>query len=190
MLSLEGALRGLRTEVVVGRRAVAAIGVGATVACVAMAAQARLYLPFTPVPITLQTFFVLMAAAALGPSLATVALSTYLVLGTVGFPLFTGIWLGPTTGYLLGFVVAAWLVGAVVRRVERPSLARIAGAMALGNAVIYALGVLWLVALAGLSPRGALVAGVLPFLPGDALKLMAAAAFCRSYRDRLRQLFP
>ena len=189
MISLDVAWRRLQTEVVVGRRAVAAVGVAATVACVALAAQARIYLPFTPVPVTLQTFFVLVAGAALGPRLGTAALSTYLVLGTVGLPLFTGQWLGPTTGYLVGFVAAGWVVGALVRRLERPSLARLAGAMALGSVVIYALGVLWLVMI-GLGPAEALMAGVVPFLPGDAVKLAAAAAFCRAYRGRLRQLFP
>lgn len=189
-MSLEAVSRRLQAEVIAGRRAVAAIGVCATVACVALAAQARIYLPFTPVPITLQTFFVLVAGAGLGPALGTVALSTYLVLGTIGLPLFTGQWLGPTTGYLVGFVAAGWLVGVLVRRADRPSLARIAGAMALGSLAIYALGALWLAVVVGLGPGKALVAGVVPFLPGDAVKLAVAALFCRSYRDRLRQLFP
>jgi biotin transport system substrate-specific component len=180
----------LHREVVVGRRAVAAIGVAAAVACLALAAEARVYLPFTPVPITLQTFFVLVAGAALGPRLGTMALSSYLVLGTLGLPIFTGAWLGPTTGYLVGFVVAGWLIGALTRRVERASTLRIVAAMGAGNAVLLLLGAAHLALLPGVGVGKAIAEGVLPFLPGDALKLAAAAAFCRAYRDRLRVLFP
>jgi biotin transport system substrate-specific component len=141
------------------------------------------------VPVTLQTFFVLVAGAALGPSLATVALSSYLVLGTVGLPLFAGGWLGPTTGYLVGFVPAGWAIARIVRAGKGASTVRLVAAMALGTAIIYACGGGWLVAL-GLPPRQALLQGVVVFLPGDLVKLAAAAAFCRSYRRRLRQLFP
>jgi len=179
-----------RREVVADRRAVAAIGVAATVACLALAAEARLYLPLTPVPITLQTFFVLVAGAGLGPRLGTVALSSYLALGAIGLPVFTGQWLGPTTGYLVGFVAAGWLIGAITRSVERPSMLRIVAAMALGDAVLLALGAAWLAFGLGLGVPQALAAGILPFLPGDALKLVAAAGFCRAYRERLRALFP
>jgi len=182
--------RELYREVVVGPRAVAALGVGATVVCLTLAAYARVYLPFTPVPVTLQTFFVLVAGAALGPRLGTVALSGYLVLGTLGLPLFTGAWLGPTTGYLVGFVAAGWLIGAVTRRARRASVPRIVGAMLAGTAVIYLFGAAYLVLLLRVTVWQAVASGVVPFLIGDALKLAAAAAFCRAYRDRLRVLFP
>ncbi|MFP4056584.1 MAG: biotin transporter BioY [Candidatus Brocadiia bacterium] len=179
----------LRREVVTDRKQVAAVGAGAVVACLTLAAYARIPLPFTPVPITLQTFFVLVAGAGLGPQLGTVALSAYLVLGTLGLPLFTGAWLGPTTGYLVGFVAAGWLVGTLVRRSASASTPRIVVAMAAGTLVIYVFGAAWLAVLTG-DVRTALVAGVLPFLPGDVVKLAAAAAFCRGYRERLRALFP
>ena len=186
----EAVWAGLRREVVAGRRAVAAIGVGAMVVCLALAAVARVYLPFTPVPITLQTFFVLVAGAALGRRLGTVALSSYLLLGVVGFPLFTGAWLGPTTGYLVGFVGAGWLIATVVRRVERPSTARLAAAMLAGTALIYACAVAHLTLFLRIGFSQAVAIGVAPFLIGDALKLAAAVAVCRATRDRLRVLFP
>ncbi|HUT35479.1 MAG TPA: biotin transporter BioY [Planctomycetota bacterium] len=177
-------------EVPAGRQVAAVVGVAGTVLCLALAAEARVYLPFTPVPITLQTFFVLVAGAGLGPRLGTVALSSYLALGAVGVPIFTGQWLGPTTGYLVGFVAAGWLVGALTRRVAEPSMARLVLAMALGDAILLVLGAAWLALGCGYGVPMALEKGILCFLPGDALKLIAAAAFCRSYRDSLRSVFP
>ena len=179
-----------RREVVADRRAVAAIGVAATVACLALAAEARFYVPFTPVPYTLQTFFVLLAGAAMGPGLGAVALSSYLALGAVGVPIFTGAWLGATTGYLVGFVAAGWLIGTLTRRAEAPSMARLVVAMALGDAVLLLLGAAWLAFGLGLGVPKALALGVVPFLPGEAIKIAVAAAFCRSYRGRLTALFP
>ncbi|MFC1805573.1 biotin transporter BioY [Planctomycetota bacterium] len=182
--------QGLAREVVVGRRAVSAIAVGAMVACLAMAAYARIPLPFTPVPITLQTFFVLIAGAALGKRLGTLSTSLYLLLGTLGLPIFTGIWLGATTGYLVGFAAAGWLIAAIVSRVRRASTARIVLAMLAGTLVIYLFGAGWLAFGMGLGVEKAIVVGVLPFAVGDALKLAAAAAFVRVGHERLRALFP
>lgn len=177
-------------ELASGRQIAAAVGVAGTVACLALAAEARVYTPFSPVPITLQTFFVLVAGAALGPRLGTVALSSYLALGAVGVPIFTGQWLGPTTGYLVGFVAAGWLVGALTRRVAEPSMARLLLAMALGDALLLVLGAAWLAFGLGMGVPLAWKQGIACFLPGDAVKLLAAAAFCHSYRRRLRALFP
>lgn len=177
-------------EVVADRRAVAAIGVAAVVLCLALAAELRIYLPLTPVPITLQTFFVLVAGAGMGPRLGTLALSCYLLLGSAGVPIFTGAWLGPTTGYLVGFVAAGWLVGTLTRAVAAPSLTRLVLAMAVGELVILSLGAAWLMVGCSFSVVSALEKGVLWFLPGDALKLAAAAAFCHAYQRRFRRLFP
>ncbi len=178
------------TRVAADRRAVAALGVGLTVLCLAVAAEVRIYTPFSSVPITLQTFFVLVAGAGLGPRLGTVALSSYLALGAVGMPIFTGHWLGPTTGYLVGFVAAGWLVGTLTRSVARPSFARLVLAMALGNAVILVLGAAWLALGCGYGALAAIEQGIVCFLPGDAVKLLAAAALCRGCRAPLRSLFP
>lgn len=177
-------------EVVADRRAVAAIGVGATVACLALAAEVRLYSPLSEVPFTLQTFFVLVAGAGLGPRLGTMALSCYLALGAVGVPIFTGQWLGPTTGYLVGFVAAGWAIGALVRRAAAPSLGRLALAMALGDALLLACGAAWLAFGWGLGAPAAAARGVLPFLPVEAAKVALAAVLCRGCERRLRQLFP
>jgi len=177
-------------EVVADRRAVAAIGVTAMVACLALAAEVRLYTPLSEVPFTLQTFFVLVAGAAMGPRLGTVALSLYLALGAVGVPVFTGQWLGPTTGYLVGFVAAGWVIGALVRRAAAPSLGRMVLAMALGDALLLVCGAAWLAFGLGLGAPAAVARGILPFLAVDAVKLALAAALCQSYDKRLRALFP
>jgi biotin transport system substrate-specific component len=189
--ALQWVTRGLHREVVVGRRAVAALGVGAMVVCLSLAgAYARYYGPWSPVPITLQTFFVLVAGAGMGTGLGTLSTSAYVALGACGLPVFAGNWRGDTTGYLVGFAAAAALIGAVCRRSPRPSTGRIALAMLAGTLVIYGLGAAYLAHYYGYGPWLAVTKGVLPFLKGDALKLAAAVAFCRGYRERLRALFP
>jgi biotin transport system substrate-specific component len=146
---------------------------------VALMAQVRIPLPFTPVPLTGQTFAVLLVGAALGPRKGAAALLLYLFQGLIGLPVFAGgtsgltVLLGPTGGYLVGFVVAAYLIGALaVRGLDR----RIPSALLiflLGEVVIYLFGVAWLSAFIGF-PRS-IIAGLVPFLIGDALKLIAAA---------------
>ena len=187
--TVDWVVEGLSREVVVGRRAVAAIAVGAMVVCLTLGAYARIPLPFTPVPITLQTFFVLVAGAALGRRLGTLSLSVYLLLGTLGLPIFTGAWLGPTTGYLVGFVAAGWVVGVLSRRLPRHPMAAILPAMVAGTLVIYLCGASWLAFVVGLGVKKALVAGVLVFVPADAVKLLAAAALAGAGDGRFRTLF-
>ncbi len=146
---------------------------------VAGMAQVRIPLPFTPVPITGQTFAVLVVGAALGSKRGASSLALYLLLGLAGLPFFAGgasglaILAGPTGGYLVGFILAAYLVGLLAargldRRVPSALLAFLAGEI-----VIYLFGVAWLSVYLGI-PH-ALMAGLLPFLAGDAIKLAAAA---------------
>ena len=187
---LDSVRHGLEREVVVGRRAVAGIAVATTVVCLTLGAYARVYLPFTPVPITLQTFFVLVAAASLGPGLATASLSAYLLVGAIGLPVFTGLWLGPTTGYLVGFVAGGWLTAKLTRRTESVSAVGLVLAMGAGLAVVYACGVAYLAWALGIGLGRAVALGLVPFLPGAVVKLAAAAAFVRGYQTRLRALFP
>jgi len=157
------------------RRDVAVVLLGSWL--VALAAQVTI--PLQPVPITGQTFGVLLIGAALGFRRGALALAAYLVQGALGLPFFAGgagglaRLLGPTGGYLIGFVFAAALVGALAERGwDRRFLSTLA-AMALGNLVIYAFGLPWLAQFAGWEKVAAL--GLLPFLPGDALKMLLAA---------------
>lgn len=147
---------------------------------VALSAQVVVPLPFTPVPITGQTFGVLFVGALLGSRRGALALGAYLLEGAAGLPVFhsggsTLAWLlGPTGGYLLSYPAAAWLTGRLAERGwdRRPATAALA--LGAGNAVIYAVGLPWLALFVG-SER-VLAAGLVPFLPGDLVKIAVAAA--------------
>uniref|UniRef100_A0A7C5VJD5 Biotin transporter n=1 Tax=Thermus caliditerrae TaxID=1330700 RepID=A0A7C5VJD5_9DEIN len=154
---------------------------------VALAARISIPLPFTPVPLTGQTLAVLLVGAALGSRLGFLALLAYLAEGALGLPVFAGGTgglakiLGPTGGFLLAFPLAAGLVGLLVERfgLDRSFLGTLA-AMLAGNALLYLVGLPWLAAwLMGAGKfggTGALLAmGLLPFIPGDVVKAVAAA---------------
>ena len=144
----------------------------------ALSAQVSIPLPFTPVPLTLQTFAVLLAGAALGTVRGVLSMSLYLVAGVLGAPVFsnhTSGWGGASFGYVIGFVVAAAVVGRLAEGGATRGVARTAGVMVIGNLVIYAVGVPWLMAVANVSLPRALALGVVPFLIGDAIKVAAAA---------------
>jgi biotin transport system substrate-specific component len=142
---------------------------------------AQVYIPTQPVPFTGQTFGVLLVGGALGFRRGLVALLLYLAIGAIGIPVYaqggSGLHViqGATGGYLVGFVVAAALVG---RLAELGWDRRIGGAlamMAIGTAVIYAIGVPWLKVAAGLSWTDAVAGGMTKFLIWDAAKLAVAA---------------
>ena len=143
-----------------------------------IAAQVLIVLPFTPVPISLQTFTVLLSGAALGPLRGGLGMSLYLVAGIAGVPWFSEQRSGldfPSFGYILGFVVAAILVGWLARRGLDRSVPGSVGIMVLGNLVIYAFGVTWLANSLAIDLPTALEFGAWPFLIGDALKIALAA---------------
>jgi len=134
-----------------------------------------------PVPITGQTLGVLLVGAALGSRRGALAVVMYLAQGAAGLPVFAhggfGLhhMLGPTGGYLFGFVPAAFVVGALAERGwDRKPLTTVA-AMAVGNIIIYAVGATWLAIWLGSAGR-ALALGVVPFLIGDGIKIALAAA--------------
>ncbi|MCM8746245.1 biotin transporter BioY [Thermomicrobium sp. CFH 73360] len=144
----------------------------------ALAARVSLPLPFTPVPITGQTFAVLLVGAVLGSRRGAASMALYVAQGLAGLPVFAGgkaglaVLLGPTGGYLVGFIAAAFVTGWLAERGwDRQPLAT-AVAMALGNIAIYLFGVSWLAAFVGIE-RAPLL-GLVPFLPGDALKIVLA----------------
>lgn len=145
---------------------------------VGLAAQVSLPLPGTPVPVTGQTFAVLLTGAALGARRAALSLGLYLAAGAAGLPWFaegssgTG---APSFGYIVGFVLAATLVGHLAGRGWDRTPARTVVTMALGTLVIYAVGVPWLAVALGVDVAEALRLGVRPFLVGDALKIALAA---------------
>jgi biotin transport system substrate-specific component len=144
------------------------------------AAQLTIPVPGTPVPMTGQTFAALLAGATLGAGRGAASMLLYLVVGALGVPWFqhgTSGLSGASAGYIIGFVFAGALVGALAGRGGDRTPLRTAGTMVLGNLVIYAFGVPWLMASTGFSFTTALDKGVVPFLVGDAIKIVVAAGF-------------
>ncbi len=152
----------------------------------ALAIAAKIRVPFWPVPVTMQTFAVLTIGAAYGLRLGVATVVAYLAIGALGFDVFTqssatenglAYMMGPTGGYLVGFALAAGLLGWLARRGWDRSTGWMAGALLLGNLVIYATGLPWLGYLFAAEHGWATVLdwGLWPFLAGDALKLALAA---------------
>jgi biotin transport system substrate-specific component len=149
-------------------------------------AQVEIPLGFTPVPLTLQTFSVLLVGATLGARLAAASMGLSWAMGLGGLPFCaggTGGWdagTGATLGYLVGFVAAAAAVGALAERRQDRSFATSLPAMLLGSAIVYAFGSVWLSIDLGVplatGERNAISLGVAPFLVGDAIKTVIAAA--------------
>ncbi len=146
----------------------------------ALAAQVVIPLPFTPVPITGQTFTVLLAGAALGGTLGAASMAFYLLLGAVGLPFFAEgssgweVVRGATGGYLIGFIVAAWLVGKLAERRQDRTVPTAIPLFLLGSVVIYLIGVPWLAASLDVTGTEAMELGLVPFIVGDLLKVAIA----------------
>ena len=149
---------------------------------IALSAQVAVLLPFSPVPVTLQTFAVLMIGALLGPWRAALSVLTYIMQGAAGLPVFAlgragfAVLLGPTGGYLLGFIAAAYITGLLAERGWDRRIATTILAMALGNAAVYPFALLWLCCLTGTN-SAVLIVGLYPFIVGDLLKVVLAAVF-------------
>jgi biotin transporter BioY len=140
----------------------------------AVMAHIAIPLPFTPVPITGQTFAVLITGAVLGARLGTAAMMLYLAEGFAGLPVFAAATGSFTYGYLVGFVVATFLIGWLADRGWTRDLLLTIFAMITGEIAIYFFGLLWLAHL--VPPDKVLEFGFFPFLIGDAIKLIAAVA--------------
>jgi biotin transport system substrate-specific component len=155
------------------------------------AVGAYIIIPLPPVPVTLQTLFLGLAGLLLGGRLAALSQVVYLLLGIIGLPVFAGgkaglgVLLGPTGGYLIGFVAAAFVIGKLAALRARPGFAWLCLCLTAGAAIVYLLGVLQLSLVARLAPLKALMVGVLPFLVGDVVKIILAALIALRIRDRL-----
>lgn len=178
------------TEIGSTRRIAYAAVIGALTAA---GAYLSIPLPFSPVPITGQTFFILLAGLLLGSRLGAFSAGVYLLLGVAGLPVFAGggsgigSFFGPSGGFLIGFPVAAAVTGlfsdAASQR-EHAIPLRVAGVV-VGSLVIYGIGVPWLSFVAEMGLTGAVSAGMLPFLPGDAVKAAAAVSVVETVRRSL-----
>lgn len=191
------ATRGRRLAIRVG---LVVVGIGA------LTAAAWLSVPFYPVPLTMQTLAVLLIGGLLGPTLGVSTVAGYLALGVLGAPVFHNglggltVLAGPTGGYLVGFLLAVFLMGLAVRKAQvassqwgahqrgaaacRSGVVRqtmvIAAAAVLAEAAIYIVGVPWLALFTGGSLSQAVAAGFVPFLLGDLLKTAVAVAAVRT----------
>jgi biotin transport system substrate-specific component len=159
----------------------AALVAGAA-ALTALCAQISFYLPGLSVPVTAQTFAVLLSGAALGANRGAAAMLLYIAAGMIGLPVYAHgahgveIITGATGGYLIGFLVAGWVVGrlseARLDRTPRTALPL----FIVGSAIVYAIGVPWLAVSADMSLGKAIADGFVPFIPGDVVKAVAAGA--------------
>jgi biotin transport system substrate-specific component len=146
------------------------------------AAQVAIPLPWTPVPLSLQTLAVLLVGASMGAKRGASSILTYLLMGILGLPVFAGggfgvaKLLGPSGGYLIGFVAAAWVTGALVERGFAARPWKMALAVGAGQLLIWTMGMAWLGRFVGW--ENVLMMGLIPFLVGDALKV-AFASVCQ-----------
>lgn len=145
-----------------------------------LAAQWKIFLPDNPVPISGQTFAVLLTGAALGMRAGAASQGLYLLMGTVGLPVFADgesgpeVLLGSTSGYLFGFVIAAAIVGRMAEATADRKVQTAIPAFAIGSIIIYVFGVAGLMITLGWGIGEAVEKGVVPFLIGDAVKAVAA----------------
>ncbi|TAM35262.1 biotin transporter BioY [bacterium] len=167
------------------------LAVTAFVLLTALSAFVRIPLPFTPVPFTLQTFFVLLSGSLLGRKLGFFTQSLYMLLGLAGFQVFAGTGVGrlylfgPTGGYIAGFVLASFLAGGLFAR-EKQGWPVILLTLLFADLALLSCGMLWLKVSLSWPLSRAFLLGFLPFIPGDILKVIFAAAIHRGLRSRIK----
>lgn len=153
-------------------------------ALTAAGAYIQIPIPFSPVPVTLQVFFVLLAGSMLKSKWGSLSMVVYALLGIVGLPVFAGgssgigVLFGPTGGYIFGFIMAAYITGKLAEKSKsagRSGFAVNALNMSTGVMVIYAIGISQLMLVAEIGPWTALALGAVPFLPGEIVKTAVAA---------------
>jgi len=156
------------------------------------AVGAYIIVPLPLIPITGQTVFVLLAGALLGKAAGAFSQVVYLLMGLLGFPVFSGgragfgVILGPTGGYLWGFILAAFIVGMIVERNKSASNWVLIVAFLFGEAMIFTCGILQLALVAKMSFTKAITVGFLPFLPGEMLKVVLALGATKVIRKRIK----
>lgn len=163
---------------------IALVGLGAAFTAI----MAQISIPLWPVPITLQTLAVLLVGLTLGAARGSLSMVLYLAVGALGAPVFAGgvglYSIMATLGYLIGFVFAAALLGALVARGWDRNVFLLTAALILATLIVYSFGLAWLVTGFGLSLEAAITGGVLPFLIGDSIKIAivcAVAPILRKY---------
>ena len=145
------------------------------------AVGAFISIPLYPVPLTLQTLFTLLAAMTLGSVMGASSQIIYVLLGIIGLPVFAGfkagigILFGPTGGFLFGFIISAYIIGKIIELKKEKNIFYYLLAGLIGTLIIYIIGVTQLSLVTDMGIKKALMVGMLPFLPGDILKIIAAS---------------
>jgi len=184
----------LKREIILDKTACRIFGVAVFVILTALGAFVRIPLPFTPVPVTLQTLFVLLGALSLGRNWGALTQVLYISLGILGAPVFSqavrglGLLAAPTAGYLFGFVLAAFFAGSLIPSVRHKPFLILAVVLA-ADMIILACGTLWLKFLFSYPLNKALLLGFLPFIPGDLLKAIAVTFIFLRLESRLGVIF-
>jgi len=156
-----------------------------------IAIGAFIAIPIGPVPIVLQNMFVLLAAIILGPVWGLSCVAVYLLIGLAGLPVFSaggsgiGKLFGPTGGYLLGYLPCVFVTAIISKGLGKKMSSDII-AMVIGSLIVYAAGVPWLKVVTAMTFEKALTVGMIPFLPGDVLKIIAAAFIARTLRPVIK----
>jgi len=185
----------LKREIVVDKSLSRIILIVSFAAAITLGAHVRVPLPFTPVPLTLQTFFVLLSAALLGARMGMAAQVLYLCAGAAGLGVFTGsgaglsYFQGVTGGYLVGFMAAQFVVPSLARSIAiDKSVLRAAAVFLLADFVLLACGTLWLKTAFGYSGKQAMLCGFWAFVPGDILKALLAAGIYITAAPRIKEI--
>ncbi|MFA5859049.1 MAG: biotin transporter BioY [Elusimicrobiota bacterium] len=183
-------------ELAFSRVARQGIGIALFAAGTVIGAYVYIPLPFTPVPVTLQTFFVTLSGAVLGPVNGVVSQICYLMLGCIGLPVFSGakagaVWMatGPTVGYLFGFLLASVFNGLILGNGKNVKISTALLTFVLTSSLILICGTVWLVVGMKFTVADAVMKGFVPFIPGDLFKLTLATVVFVTQEQRFRRWF-
>jgi len=156
------------------------------------AVGAFISIPIYPVPLTLQTLFSLLAGMTLGSVMAVSSQIIYVLLGVIGLPVFAGfkagigILFGPTGGFLLGFIISAYVIGKIIELKKEKNIFYYFLAGLSGTVIIYIIGITQLSLVTGIGVKKAITVGMLPFLPGDILKIVAASFIASKLKTAIK----
>jgi len=184
----------LTREVVLNKTLCRTIGVLTFAVFMSLGAFVRIPLPFSPVPITLQTFFVLLCGACLGGNLGALSQLIYILVGISGLSVFTGTGsglfylLGPTGGYIIGFVLASLFIGRLIKYNQK-RIFSVFILFSLADFILLTCGTLWLKTILGYPFTKSMLIGFLPFIPGDLLKISAASVIYSRLARRCKEIF-
>ncbi len=156
------------------------------------AVGAFISIPLYPIPLTLQTLFTLLAAMTLGSVMGASSQIIYVLLGVIGLPVFAGfkagrgILFGPTGGFLLGFIISAYIIGKIIELKKEKNIFYYFLAGIIGTMILYIIGITQLSLVTGIGIKKAITVGMLPFLPGDILKIIAASFIASKLRTAIK----